>query len=230
MKNLFTNKKFLVGLGIFVIVIIIFLSTGILKFEASFKKNSELSSPTKSSEDSTAPSENQPEEPVQQMKLASRATEFSNKEGTVTFSIKLPLGWSTVEDSRANLIAGSLTPEKLANGQDFTVNLNAIIGPHESLSTFADYQSSWKDQTLAQYPSMEFISDGSEKINEMDVYILEVKNSRPDGIVLHQIQYVFYADENFALVITATAPEDSWKKYQGVIKESFASVGKLTPE
>ncbi len=227
MKNLFTNKKFLVGLGIFVVVIIIFLSTGILKFEASFKKNSELSSPTENSKDSSAPSNSQPEEPIQQMKLASRATEFSDEEETVTFSMKLPLGWSTAEDSRVNLVAGSLTPEKLANGQDFTVNLNAIIAPHESLSTFADYQASWKDQTLSQYPSMEFVSDGSEKINEMDVYVLEVKNSRPDGTALHQMQYVFYVDENFALVITATAPEDSWEKYEGVIKESFASVEKV---
>lgn len=141
------------------------------------------------------------------------------------------MGWSVAEDSRVDFVAGSITPEKLANGQKFTANLNAIIGPHEpSMQSFADYQASWKEQTLAQYPSMEFVSDSTKKINGMDVYVFEVKNSSPDGTLLRQTQYVYYVDDNYGLVLTGTVPDESWGKYEGVIKESFESIGKITSD
>ncbi len=221
MNNLITNKKFILGLGIFVVIIVFLLATGALKFKASVNTNTTT----------TTSEKNEPKEVVQQEKLASRATQFSDKNKAVTFSIKLPVGWSTSNDSRVDFVAGSLTPEKLGNGEEFTVNMNALIGPHESsVKSFADYQNSWKEQILAQYPSMEFVSDSTTKVNGMDVYTFEVKNSRPDAISLRQIQYVFYVDDSFALVLTGTVPDDSWGKYQGVMKESFESIEKVTSE
>lgn len=232
MKNLLTNKKLLIGIGIFVVLTILLLATGILKFEASFKRNDiNEGLPSNSQQETTVPQNTPTKEVMQQEKLASRATQFSDKEGTVSFSIRLPVGWSTAENSKVNFVAGSMTPEKLSNGKEFTVNLNAVIAPHESsMQTFEDYQKLWKDEMLSQYPSMEFVADDTTKINGMDVYILEVNNNSPDGTLLRQVQYVFYVDKDIALALTGTSPDESWEKYKTVIKESFESIEKVTGE
>jgi len=81
---------------------------------------------------------------------------------------------------------------------------------------------------LAQYPSMESVSKYSTKINGMDVYVIEVSNTRPDGLVLRQIQYVFYVNDMYGMVVTTTAPLSSWAKYDKVIKMSVESIALVT--
>lgn len=232
MKNLLTNWKVLVP-GVLVIIIVILIASGALKFNASYTPNNSsptTNSPTADQKESST-SQDQKKEVVQQSKLTARAVNFSGAKGIATFAIKLPLGWSTSSDSRVDFIAGSMLSETLPNGKSFTANINASGGTHSSkMKSFADYQASWKNETLSQYPSMEFVSDTTKKINGMDTYVLEVKNTRPDGAVIYQTQYVYYVDDKLALVATASVPENSWEKYKEVITLSLESLEKVASE
>lgn len=130
-----------------------------------------------------------------------------------------------------DFVAGSPLSETLSNGQKFTVNINAIADKHgPAVKSFDDYVASWKNETLAQSPSMEFVADGTKTVNGMDVYILEMKNTRPDNMVIHQIQYLFYVDDTYAMVTTGSVPDETWAKYQGVISESLESIKKVASE
>lgn len=215
MKKILSNKKIIIGIVAIIVIIVILFVIGALKFNLSFV---------------TTPTAPQKEEVIQQQKLASRAITFAGTQGKPTFSIKLPLGWAKGEDPRVDLLAGSITPEKLSSGQSFTVNINAVVDTHPAtLKSFADYQASWKDQMLGQYPSMKFVSDATIKVNGMDVYIFEIKNPRPDGAVIWQIQYVFFVDDKYAVVVTGSAPDTSFQKYKDIMESSIASLNKVAP-
>lgn len=226
MQNLL-KSKIVIGIAVVVVLIIILVATEVLKFEASIKR-------TPSAEEEQAPStasEEKKKEAAQEPKLASRAIEFTGAKGKVTFSINLPVGWAQGQDARVDFVAGSPLSETLSNGQKFTVNINAIADKHgPAVKSFADYVASWKNETLAQSPSMEFVADGTKTVNGMDVYILEMKNTRPDSMVIHQIQYLFYVDDTYAMVATGSVPDETWAKYQGVISESLESIKKAASE
>ena len=218
MKGLLQNKKLLIGLGVVVAGIAVLVLTGTLKFSASVRKT----------EPTTTEETKEPEETRQQQRLSPRAVTFKGVKTGVTMSIKLPLGWVTGKDARADLIAGSQTPEKLDNGQTFTANINASVGKHPTgVTSFADIEKGWKEGLLDQYPSMEIVADSSKKINGLDVYELEVKNTRPDGVVVHQIQYVFYLDDTYMATATGSVPNSVWDKYGGVIKDSIESLERV---
>lgn len=231
MKGLL-NSKLLIGVGVFAFIIIILVATGALKFSGSVTRvpsSTPIGGPEEVIDQTPRAKPTQNPKVIQQPTLAPRAINFTGAKGQVEFSIKLPVGWSQGEDSRVDFIAGSMTAETLPSGGDFTTNMNAIADVHgPSVTGFAYYQAGWKDMMLAQYPSMEFVRDSTQKINGMDVYILEVKNTRPDGVVIRQIQYVYYVDDNYGLVLTGSALDSTWGKYEGVIKASFESIEKVS--
>ncbi|GEM_PF-2345400 len=227
MQNLL-KSKIVIGVAVVIILIVILLATGVLKFEASVKR---IPSTGEEQQTPSTKTEEKKKEVTQESKLASRAVEFSAAKGNLKFSIKLPVGWTQGQDARVDFIAGSLLSETLSNGQKFTVNINSVADKHgAAIKSFADYVSSWKNETLAQAPSMEFVDDSTKKVNGMDVYVFEVTNTRPDSMVIHQIQYIFYVNDIYGMVITGSAPDESWAKYEGIINESFESIEKVASE
>lgn len=216
MQNLSKNKFVLVGAGA-VAVIAVLLLTGALKFSFTAGKpgvQKESGSQTLN----------------QQEKLASRATNFGGTGEKPEFSIRLPQGWAKGElEQQVDLAVGSITPEKLPSGTNFTVNIVASISPHPiPASGIGDYRASWKDYMLNQYPSMEFVRDDMASVSGMDAYVFEMKQTRGDGVVVHQLQYVFYVDSKYALGVTASVPEEVWNKYKGVVRTSLESIEKVS--
>lgn len=224
MPKLNRSQKIILSLVIFVLVIVVLSATGVMKFKFTVNKNYQSSIP-----DTTPPKSESTQELTQQAKLTDKPSIFTAAKNQTAYSIKLPIGWKTASNEKVDFVAGSLTPEKLPNGQNFTANINAQVGTHQAAtSTFADYQTKWKEALLTEYPSMEFIRDSSIQINGMDVYILEINNSRPDGLVLHQTQYIFYLDNQYAMAVTATTPSNSWNQYRDVILQSVSSIEKVS--
>lgn len=214
MKNLPGNKFFLAGAAVAVVVAALLLS-GALKFNFSVEKSG---SPEGSSQDQS-----------QETKFG-RPMKFGGTGGKPEFSINPPQGWSKGDiNGQADLAIGSLTPEKLPSGTSFTVNIIASISPHPiSAGSIADYQASWKEYMLNRFPSMEVVGDRTASVGGMDAYVLEMKQTRDDGVLVHQLQYVFYINKKYALGVTGSAPEDSWDKYKDVIKASLESVEKVS--
>ncbi|MBI4091362.1 hypothetical protein HY419_01260 [candidate division WWE3 bacterium] len=225
--NPIQNKKILILAGIVILVgllTVFFIKTGALKLSFYATKTT----PSKPEQETAlAPRNDTPftKMPTEEVKLASRPSNFKNASEDVEFSINLPVGWATAEDGRVDFVAGSISGEKLENGKTFYANLNAVIGKHPTgFATFADYQSKWKDGTLKQYPSMDFLTDYSTRIDDMDVYVYEITNSDAEGMTLRQIQYAFYVNEDYALIVTGTAPLNSWISYEDKIKMSVESI------
>lgn len=222
MPQLNRSKKIMLGIVLFVLFIWVLSALGVLKFSFTVNKNrrSLQSEEIDQSEPTVKPS--------QQSKLSSRPVTFIAAKNQATFSLKLPLGWQTGRNDQVDLVAGSLTAEKLPNGQTFTPNINAVVDVHQPVvANFVDYQAKWKDILLSQYPSMDFVRDFSTRVDNMDVYALEVKNTRPDGLVLHQIQYMFYVDDRYAMMVTGTVPDSVWGQYSNILNQSLASIQKL---
>ena len=220
MNKLLSNKKVLIGVGVVVLIVGILFATGAAKVNFSVSRTDQ---PQEEPQDITQAQ--QPVKAAQQPKLASRLTAFTSKVGSLDFTIKIPVGWSVASDSRVDFVAGALTADTLSDNQTFTANINAVADMHSAPNTkFADYETKWKDYILGQYPSMEFVSGYSTKINGTDTYIMMVNNTRPDGLVVRQIQYVFYLDDKYAIISTGSAPAEFWSKYEKVIKESIESL------
>lgn len=224
MSKLNRGKKIVLGLVIFILVIVVLSSLGVIKLKFTVNKNDQFAVP-----DTTSSKSESIQELTQQVKLADKPSNFTAAKNQTAYSIKLPIGWKTASSEKVDFVAGSLTPEKLPNGQSFTSNINVQVGTHQTAtSTFADYQTKWKEALLAEYPSMKFIRDSSTQINGLDVYIIEINNSRPDGLVLHQTQYIFYLDDVYAMVVTASTPSNSWNNYADVILQSVSSINKVS--
>ena len=228
--NFLKNKVVLFGLVVVVLLVIaVSLVSGALKFSITATRTQPSDSNTNENNDSVTEKTVTKVPETQKSLLADRAVTFKDSESGLEFSIKLPIGWNTGSNETVDFVAGSLTPEKLPDGGTFYANLNALAGSHPSgFQTFTDYQEKWMDAMLAQYPSMESVSKYSTKINGMDVYVIEVSNTRPDGLVLRQIQYVFYVNDMYGMVVTTTAPLSSWAKYDKVIKMSVESIALVT--
>lgn len=216
MQNLPQNRAVLAGAGI-VAVIAALLLTGALKFDFTVGKLG-------------VQKEDGAQTPAQQEKLASRATNFGGTGGKPEFSIKLPQGWAKGElEQQVDLAVGSITPEKLPNGTNFTVNIIATISPHPiAAASIEDYRASWKQYLLNLYPSMEFVKDSTATVSGMEAYVIEGKQTRADGVVVHQVQYVFYISDKYAMGITASAPDAFWDKYKDAMKVSIESLEKLS--
>ena len=232
--NFLKNKAVLVGLVLVVLLIVaVLLVSGALKFSITATRTQPSDSAANGNNGSMVEKTEKtvtkaPE--TQKPLLADRAVTFKDSETDLEFSIKLPLGWSTSSNPTVDFVAGSLTAENLPDGSTFYANLNALVGAHPSdFSTFADYQDKWMEAMLAQYPSMESASRYSTKIDGMDVYVIEVSNTRPDGLVLRQMQYVFYVNNMYGMVVTTTTPLSSWAKYDKALKMSVESI-KLVSE
>lgn len=216
MKNLLKNK-FLIGLVVVVLIIVILAVTGALKMNFSVTKtrggSAEGETPTQS------------KGVAQSQQLMTKETTFKAAEGALTVGIKLPIGWSIGSNEQVDFVAGSQISEKLPGGGTFTVNLNSSAAKHPvGITSFADYEAGWTKETLAGSPSMEEVSSYSKKVNGVDVVVLEMLNTRPDGLVVHQIQYVYYLNDAYYLVATASAPSESWDKYSQVLKDSLESI------
>ncbi|MBI3282624.1 hypothetical protein HYZ70_00935 [Candidatus Curtissbacteria bacterium] len=77
---------------------------------------------------------------------------------------------------------------------------------------------------MKKYPSMEEVSSYSTKVNGLDVIILEVRNTRPDGLVVHQISYVYYLNDQYYADATVSVAEETWEKYSRVLMDSMGSI------
>lgn len=214
MKSLPGNKFFLLGAAV-AAVVAVFILSGTHKFNFSVEKSG---SPEGSLQDQS-----------QEAKFG-RPIKFGGMGGKPEFSINPPLGWSKGDiNGQADLAIGVLTPEKLSNGASFTVNIIASISPHPiSAGSITDYQASWKEYMRNQFPSMEVVGDRMASVGEMEAYVLEMKQTRDDGVIVHQLQYVFYIDKKYALGVTGSAPEDAWDKYKDIIRASLESVEKVS--
>lgn len=219
------KTKVWIGVGIVVAVIVILFATGI--FQVRLTKVDESGSSSAPTTSATKSSSKQGSS--QQAKLNAKAVSFADKEGLGTFEVKLPVGWSVGDDAQIDFIARSLTSNKLATGEDFYSNINIIVDQHEgAIQSFADYEANWKNALVSQYPGMEVVQDGSIKVNGMDTYVLEITQSAPNGALIHQIQYVYYIDQQLAAVATGTAPDANWNDYEKVINDSLKSFQKTT--
>ena len=219
MKNLLKNK-FLLVLGALVLIIVVLALSGALKLNFNVSRSGEASVPA----DETSPvSSGEPTGQVNQ--LSASPVAFTAADGALEFSIYLPVGWRVGSSDEADFVAGSLLADTLPTGDDFTTNLNASVRRHpSSVSSFADYQNSWKPEIQRQMPSLSVVNDYSKQVNGKDVYILEVRNTRPDGVVIHQIQSVYYLDDTYYMVVPASAPDSLWDKYQPVFSSSIESI------
>ncbi len=205
--NILQNRNAILGVIVLVAVVGVVVVTG------AFKSDKQKGSPTSKTETK------------QVSELAERELTFGGSSGRPTFSVKAPVGWSTAEDSRVDFLIGSLIGEKLPDGSNFTPNINFIISKHEIAATsIADYTSSWKEVMAKSYPSMRFLSDDIKKVGELDAYIMNIVQTRPDGVDVHQIQYMFWVDSDGVLAVVGSAPDLSWDKYEKVIKASIESV------
>ncbi len=214
-----------IGVGIVAFVIVILFATGKLKFNITKVDETDSSSAPTTSESKSSSKKGS----SQKAKLNSEAVSFVSKAGLGTFKIKIPVGWSLSDDPAVDFIAGSMVPTKISTGEDFYSNINIIIGPHEgTLQTFADYKANWKDAIKSQYPGVEFVADGSTKVNGMDTYVLEIIQPAPNGAPIHQIQYVYYIDQQIAAVATGTAADEAWDDFDQVVNDSLKSFQKTT--
>src|SRR3989344_700867 len=219
------KTKIWIGVGIVVLAIVILFATGI--FQVTLTKVDESGSSSAPTVSATKSSAKQGSS--QSAKLNAKAVSFADKEGLGTFEIKLPVGWSLGDDAQIDFLARSMTPNKLATGEDFYSNINVIVDKHYSaIKTFADYEANWKNALVSQYPGMEVVKDGSTKVNGMDTYVLEITQTAPNGAVIHQIQYVYFIDQQLAAVATGTAPDDNWDDFEKVTNDSLKSFQKTT--
>lgn len=218
MKNLPKNKKLLVGVGVMVLLVVILLASGILKFKVT----------------RTLEGPEQVLEPTrrigQKAELVSKETTFEAVDGKVKLSIRLPLGWSVTSYQNFDFVAGSLIKDKLADGKtEFTANLLATVDPHPAgAASFAKYESSYRDEIFKKYPSMEEVTSYSTKVNGMDTLVLEVRNTRPDGLVVHQLSYVYFLNDKYYMDMTISAAEETWEKYSSVANDSLKTVKLVT--
>lgn len=209
--KIFKNKKILVGIIIFVCLVVFLLATGALKFNFSVRKISENSS--------------SPTIIPQTKLLADRALTFGGTNGKPTFSVFVPLGWSRGDNPKVALIVGSEELENLSNNQTFRPNINFIIAKHEiAAKSIKDYASLWKPFMSKYYPSSKFTNDYTKKVDNFDVYVLDGLQTKADGSEIHQVQYVFWIDENLALAAVGSAPSSVWNKYEKAILASIESV------
>lgn len=215
MKALPKNKVLLVVGGI-ILLLVVLIATGALKFNFEVSKSPGGKAATGGA-------------PAQQSKLAKRI-EFGGTADKPKFSIAAPVGWARGEEPSVDLAMGSVTPEKLPEGGTFTVNIVATIGPHPySVGGISDYRSSWKDYMLGQYPSMEFVAGDQADVGNMEAYVFEMKQTRGDGLVVHQLQYLFYINSKYGLGVTGSAPDSVWDKYKEAIKASLESLELINP-
>jgi hypothetical protein len=219
------KTKVWIGVGIVVLAIVILFATGI--FQVTLTRVDESGSASAPTTSATKSSSKQGSS--QQAKLNTKAISFADKEGLGTFEIKLPVGWSLGDDAQIDFLARSMAPLKLSTGADFYPNLNIVVGKHDSATqTFADYETTWKSQLMAQFPGMEAVKDGSIKVNGMDTYVLEITQAAPDGTVVHQIQYLYYVDQQVVAVATGTVTDAAWDDFEKVINDSLKSFQKTT--
>lgn len=211
MKNLLKNKALVIGGVILAAVVIFFVVAGSFKFDASEKGRDK---------EGTAVGT-----PKQETKLASRGINFGGTGGKPEFSIKPPVGWARGEKEGVDLAIGSITPDKLPDGRDFTTNIIATVSPHPiTASSIENYNASWKKYLLNLYPSMEFIKDSTATVGGVEAYVVEGKQTRADGLVVHQLQYVFYINDKYAMGITASSPDAFWNNYKDAMKISIESL------
>lgn len=212
----FKNKKILVGIIIFVCFVVFLLATGVLKFNFSVRRTSE---------NPVLPTSQTPQVNSQTKLLADRASTFGGTIGKPTFSVFVPLGWSKGDNPKVALVVGSEELENLSNNQTFRPNINFIIAKHEiAAKSIKDYASLWKPFMSKYYPSSKFNNDYTKKVGNFDVYVLDGLQTRADGSEIHQIQYIFWIDENLALAAVGSAPSSVWNKYEKAIIASIESV------
>lgn len=213
MKNLPKNKKILIGVGVIVLLIVILLASGILKFKVT----------------RTGEGPEQVSEPTrrigQKEELMSKETTFKSAGGKVTMSIKLPVGWAVGSLEGIDFAAGSQFPDKFADGTPFRANLIAGVNRQSpKVTSFADFETSLKNEFFRNNPSLEEVSSYSTNIDGVDVYISEFRNTRPDGLVVHQIQHFYYLNNNYFATVTGSVAEETWDKYSQVVNDSLKTV------
>lgn len=212
MKNL-SKHKLLIGVGVIGLLILLLAASGVLKFKVTRTDQMREETPTPTSGSR------------QKQELMSKTTTFKGAGGAIMLGINLPVGWRLGSDERLDLVAGSQLAEKLENGTGFTVNLNVGSELHSKKGTsFADYVANYKDLFLGNNPSLEEVTNYSTKADGVDIFVMEVKNTLPSGLVLRQFQYLYYLNDDYYAISTASIPEEVLEKYSGVVGESLRSL------
>lgn len=223
LKNLSTGKKILIGIFIFFLIIFILLAAGFLKFSFRINKVNEETSTEKSV---ATIKEDEDDKPTSRFP---QTLSFGGN-GYPLFEITLPKGWiqGSSDDPRVNLVIGPAAKEKTPQGSEFSTNINAIVNVHGvETSGIETYQAFYKESLLSDYQSMQFIDDYLTVVDDMDVYVLDVTQVRDDGLLLHQIQYIFYVDKNYALAVTGTSLESTWINRRDEIASATESIRKI---
>lgn len=213
MKNLLANKLFVGGVGV-VVLLVILLATGILKFKVTRTGGNV--------EAAAAPTKGQVE---QKAELMSKETTFEAAGGKVKMSIRLPLGWAVGSHEQLDFLAGSLLEDELESGRKFRANLNVMVATHpKTVTSFADYEAEFKNSILKRYPGMEEVSSYSTNFDGVDVNVLDVKNTISDGTVVHQIAYLYYLNDKYYAAVWVSSAEETWNKYSPVLNDSVRSL------
>lgn len=171
-----------------------------------------------------------PEEP----KLASRALEFGGTDNKPDFSILSPAGWMKVADEaakaqQADLLIATITGTDVGAGKTYNTNIMASIGPHQMGEiSIQDYVDNWDSVVSQFFPSIEYLNRYQAAVNGMDVYVQNRVIPRDDGVRIRQVQYIFFVDETYVMLVTGSALEDQWSKYEAVIKASIETIEKTS--
>lgn len=197
------NRKVLIGLGLAILaaVVAFFVFSG-----------------GKPEEDVTG-------EPEETSLLARNSLTFTGA-GDYTFDVFPPLGWARAEGGDYDLRIGALAADPIpATEDEFTANVLFAVYTHEEISatSIEDYAADWKPYLLGYFPSIEYVNDYQTKIGGLSVYAVEF--TQPSGgVMMRQMQFIFWLDEDYALFVTVTSLDSAWSKHKDGILESIESL------
>ena len=216
-----TFGKVIIGLIVFAVLVVLLVSTGILKLSFKFTKGGANSS------DQNSPSSNQKSPTT----LAPRGIRFGGADGQPELEIFPPIGWIRGESSaESDLTIGSSLNDTLGNGVEFTPNIQAKISGHGfGEKSIEDYEKNWNEVVIKYLPSIEISKSYRATVNGLSAFVQERILPRPDGEKIRQLHYKFFLNQKYSLALTGSVPEASWEKSGGQIKASIESVKLLSP-
>lgn len=214
--------KILIIIAVIAVLVLVLMATGILKMKFNVSYTPENKNTIKQEETTVLQEDYQPPEVnVVEKKPEAKAepkepelVEFTGKTGEPALTVEMPAGWSV--DSRGfkgtDLIIKKTTPE-IVNGNQTFVNLAFVVDNHApGVTEIKGYQGFYRRSLEQQYPEMEILSENIVKVGDFEALVLEAKQTNNFGVMVHQVQYLYYLNDVYAMSVTGTSTEETWEK------------------
>ncbi len=145
--------------------------------------------------------------------------QFTSSKGG--FKISHPKDWRVDESgSFGTLVSVANTVSDDDSGNKFSVNINVVSEAAVDV-TLDDYLAASKEVLTKSFSNYQLINEQRKTIGGKDGVILEARYDM--GVYpLHNLQLILI-DKGKAYVITATALNSAWEKYQGQLDASLMS-------